>query len=94
MPKITIDISDDLHGRLDVIAKNSGVTKESLVVDGLEALIDHFDDMFNEIKKLMEENPKMSMEEIEEKLRDKFDLDDDDDTCCDHSKKGCCSHKP
>jgi|GEM_PF-5472319 len=88
MPKITIDIPDDFHKRLETIAKNSGATKEELVLDGLEALLDHFDEMFDEIKKMMAENPKMSMEEIEQKVREKFDVYEED--AC--TGKGCCSH--
>ena len=88
MPKITIDISDDFNTRLEAVAKNSGASKEELVIDGLEALLDHFDEMFDEIKKLMLENPKLSMEEIEAKVREKFDVDDDEDHV--HDGKGCC----
>lgn len=92
MPKITIDISDDFNERLETIAKNSGASKEELVIDGLEALLDHFDEMFDEIKKLMAEHPTLSMEEIEEKVREKFDVDDEDEADHVHTGKGCCSH--
>jgi hypothetical protein len=91
VPKITIDISDDFHERLETIAKSSGATKEELILDGLEALLDHFDEMFSEIKKLMLENPTLSMEEIEEKVREKFDVEDEEDHI--HTGKGCCSVK-
>lgn len=93
MPKITIDISDDFHERLETIAKNSGATKEELILDGLEALLDHFDDMFTEIKRLMLEYPNLSMEEIEAKIRDKFDVDEDEEEEeHTHTTKGCCHH--
>lgn len=90
MPKVTVDLTDDFYERLEKIAKNAGVAKEELVIDGLEALLDHFDEMFDEIKKMMAENPKMSMEEIEEKVREKFDVEDEDDHV--HTGKGCCRH--
>ena len=89
MPKITIEISDDFHERLEAIAKNSGASKEELVIDGLEALLDHFDEMFDEIKKLMAEHPNLSMEEIEEKVREKFDVEDESEDHV-HDGKGCC----
>lgn len=89
MPKITIDISDDFNERLEAIAKNSGASKEELVIDGLEALLDHFDEMFDEIKKLMAEHPTLSMEEIEEKVREKFDVEDEGEDHA-HDGKGCC----
>lgn len=88
MPKITVDLSDDFYKRLEAVSKNAGVSKEELVIDGLEALLDHFDEMFSEIKRMMAENPKMTMEEIEEKIREKFDVEEEEEHM--HDGKGCC----
>lgn len=96
MPTITLNVSEEMFKRIEKAVDQTGETVEDLILDATEGLLDHWDEMFASIKTMMEENPNMSLDDLEKAWKEKNnwdDLDEDEDEAEDHvhNGKGCCS---
>ncbi len=93
MPKITVDVPEELLARLDDLSTKAGQSREEMLHDAIELAVDHFGEMFGVIHDLRAKYPDLSEEEFEAKLLEHFEVDDEDEDDEEDDHKGCCAFR-